>query len=110
MTANRRIVDENRKHNEEWEEKYFFIVQKYKVIVLNLSKAVTVFKEYNVKRHYETKRKDYLKFDKIAKQLKLKEFKLQLKAQEKIFGAALQQPSNIVKASYSISFLFAKKR
>lgn len=71
--------------------------------------VVAVFKEYNVKRHYETNHKDYLKFDKEVKQSKIKEFKSQLKAQQKMFGAALQQPSNIVKASYSVSFLIAKK-
>lgn len=50
-----------------------------------------------------------VKFDKEVKQSKFKEFKPQLKAEQKMFGAALQQPSNIVKASYSLSFLIAKK-
>lgn len=53
--------------------------------------------------------KDYLKFDKEAKQSKVEEFKLQLKTQQKMFGGALQRPSNIVKASYSVSFLIANK-
>lgn len=34
---------------------------------------------------------------------------MQLKSQQKMFGAALQQPSNIVQASYSASFIIAKK-
>lgn len=110
MTAKkRRIVDENRKYSEEWEEKYFFIVQNTKLLCLICREVVAVFKEYNVKRHYETKHKDYLEFDKEVKQSKLKEFKSQLKAQQKMFGAALQHPSNIVKASYSVSFVIAKK-
>ena len=53
--------------------------------------------------------KDYLKFDKEAKQSKVEEFKLQLKTQQNMFGGALQQPSHIVKASYSVSFLIANK-
>jgi len=41
--------------------------------------TVAAFKEYNVKRRYETKHNDCLKFDKEVKQSKLKEFKSQLK-------------------------------
>ncbi|KAL4136222.1 hypothetical protein QTP88_007773 [Uroleucon formosanum] len=73
------------------------------------SETVAVFKEYNVKRHYETKHNDYLKFSSEVKQSKLREFTSQLKTQQKMFSSALQQPSNIVKASYSVSFLIAKK-
>lgn len=57
--------------------------------------------------HYETKH-DYLK-DKEVKQSKLNDFKSQLKTQQKLFVTALQQPSNIVKTSYSVSLLIAKK-
>jgi len=72
--------------------------------------TVVVFKEYNVKKHYKTKRNDYLKFHKEVKQSKLKEFKLQLKTRQKMFGSVIQQPSNIVKTSYTVSFLIAKKK
>jgi len=50
-----------------------------------------------------------LKFDKEVKQSKLEEFKSQLKTPQKMFGSALQQPSNIVKVRYTVSFLIAKK-
>ncbi|CAI6372283.1 unnamed protein product [Macrosiphum euphorbiae] len=80
VAKKRKIVDENRKYSEEWEEK-----------------------------HYETKHNDYLKFSSEVKQSKLREFTSQLKTQQKMFSSALQQPSNIVKASYSVSFLIAKK-
>uniref|UniRef100_A0A2S2PYG0 EPM2A-interacting protein 1 n=1 Tax=Sipha flava TaxID=143950 RepID=A0A2S2PYG0_9HEMI len=72
-------------------------------------KTVAVFKEYNVNRHYETKHNDYLKLSSEVKQSKLREFMSQLKSQQKMFSLALQQPSNVVKASYSVSFLIAKK-
>jgi len=105
----RKIVDENRKYSEEWEEKYFFIIQNTKLMCLICREIVAVFKEYNVKRHYETKHNDYLKFSSEVKQSKLREFMSQLKTQQKMFSSALQQPSNIVKASYSVSLLIAKK-
>lgn len=59
--------------------------------------TVAVCKEYNVKRHYETKHNDYLKFDNEVKRSKLRKFKSQLKTQQKMFNSALQQPYNIVK-------------
>lgn len=105
----RKIVDENRKYSEDWEEKYFFVVQNTKLLCLICREVVAVCKEYNVRRHYETKHKGYLKFDEEVKKSKLKELNSQLKAQQTMFGAALQQPSNIVKASYSVSFVIAKK-
>ncbi|KAL4131458.1 hypothetical protein QTP88_008769 [Uroleucon formosanum] len=105
----RKIVDENKKYSEEWEEKYFFIIQNTKLMYLICRETVAVFKEYNVKRHYETKHNDYLKFSSEVKQSKLREFTSQLKTQQKMFSSALQQPSNIIKASYSVSFLIAKK-
>lgn len=51
-----------------------------------------------------------MKFDKKVKQSKLKEFQSQLKIKWEMFGSALQQPSDIVKASYSIWFLIARKK
>jgi len=105
----RKIVDENRKYNEEWEEKYFFIIKNIKLMCLIYQEIVAVFKEYNVKRRYETKLNDYLKFDSKVKRSKLREFKSQLKTQQKMFSSALQQSSNIVKTSYPVSFLIAKK-
>jgi len=109
VAKKRKIVDENRKYSEEWEAKYFFIIQNTKLMCLICRETVAVFKEYNVKRHYETKHNDYLKFSSEVKQSKLREFTSQLKTQQKMFSSALQQPSNIVKASYSVSFLIAKK-
>lgn len=51
MTAKkRRIVDENGKYSEKWEEKYFFIVQDTKLLCLIFGDIVAVFKEYNGKR------------------------------------------------------------
>jgi hypothetical protein len=105
----RKIVDENRKYSEEWKEKYFFIIQNTKLMCLICRKTVAVFKEYNVNRHYETKHNDYLKLSSEVKQSKLREFMSQLKSQQKMFSLALQQPSNVVKASYSVSFLITKK-
>jgi len=74
MSANKRkIVDENRKYSEEWKEKYFFILQNTKWMCLICRESVAVFEEFNVKRNYETKHNDYLKFDSEVKQSKVRE-------------------------------------
>lgn len=63
----KRIVHENRRYSEEWEEKYFFTIQNTKLICLICRETIAVFKKYNIKRHYEIKHNDYLKFDKEVK-------------------------------------------
>lgn len=51
----RKIDAEHRVFNDEWQEKYFFTLLKEKPICLICSESVSVLKEYNLKRHYETK-------------------------------------------------------
>jgi len=38
-------------------KKYFIIIQNTKLMCLICQETIAVFKEYNVKRHYETKHK-----------------------------------------------------
>jgi len=45
----RRIVDEYRRYSEEWEEKYFFIIQNTKLMCFICREIVAVFKEYELK-------------------------------------------------------------
>lgn len=71
-------------------------------------KTVAVLKKFNFKSYHETKHNNF-KFDVKMKQLKIKEFQLQLKTQKTIFGSVLQQPSNIGMVNFSVSFLIAKK-
>ncbi|XP_076313144.1 general transcription factor II-I repeat domain-containing protein 2-like isoform X2 [Tachypleus tridentatus] len=61
----RREVDsECRAFNEEWGEKYFFVETKnQKATCVMCTESVAILKEYNLRRHYETKhRSTYLKF------------------------------------------------
>lgn len=41
--------------NEEWGIKYFFVQANYKALCIIYKDAVAVLKEYNIRRHYETK-------------------------------------------------------
>lgn len=45
--------------NDEWKWKYFFTIYNNKVVCLNCNSSVAVFKDYNLKRHFETKHASY---------------------------------------------------
>ena len=54
-SKNRRVAAECRLFKEEWILKYFFTRVGNKAVCLLCQETVTVFKEYNLKRHHEVK-------------------------------------------------------
>lgn len=64
----RRITEELRSFQDRWTINYFFVEIKTKPICLICNDAVSVLKEYNIKRHYETKHAN--KFDKYKGQFR----------------------------------------
>ncbi len=57
-TRKRKLIKENRTFNECWTDKYFFISIHNKEMCLICHDSVAVFKEYNLKRHFNTRHKD----------------------------------------------------
>jgi hypothetical protein len=55
MLKKRKIDSECRNFQDRWTENYFFIEYKRKPVCLICLDTVSVFKEYNLKRHYDTK-------------------------------------------------------
>ena len=55
QTNKRKVRDETRSSNEKWKLDYFFTLVRDKAVCLLCSDSVFVLKEYNIKRHYETK-------------------------------------------------------
>ena len=53
----RKIADERRVFNEEWTRKYFFTDTENKAVCLLCQETIAVLKEFNLKRHHETKHK-----------------------------------------------------
>jgi len=51
----RKYNDDYRIFNEKWSISYFFIEINRKAVCLVCRETVSVFKEFNIKRHYETK-------------------------------------------------------
>jgi len=54
----RKVDKECRKFNSDWSFNYFFIEYNSKALCLICRESVAVFKETNVKHHYETKHKE----------------------------------------------------
>ncbi|VEN48298.1 unnamed protein product [Callosobruchus maculatus] len=103
----RKVTEELRSFQERWTINYFFVEFKAKPICLVCSESVSVLKEYNIKRHYETKHAN--KFDKYKGQLQVNDLKRKLSAQKQIFTRANSESTCYVKASYAVAAILAKK-
>ena len=77
-----------RKFNEKWTSEYFFIENAdSRPLCLISNQTVNVNKEYNIKRHYDSKHADgvYGKLKGPDRELKVKQLKEQLKSQSFMF-------------------------
>ena len=55
MSRKRKVDADGRLFHERWEGEYMFVLQREKTVCLLCSEVVSVIKEYNLRRHYETK-------------------------------------------------------
>ena len=54
MSKKQKIAEGHREFQERWTEEFIFVHVNYKALCLLCSNRVAVFKEFNLKRHYET--------------------------------------------------------
>lgn len=105
----RKVDDDNRQFHEHWEEKYFCVNLRSTISCLLCHDTIAVCKEYNIKRHYDTKHGD--KYNMVIggeRRDLLKKLKDQLSKQQSVFARGSSQVGNAVKASYAISELIVK--
>ena len=106
----RKVSDEGRSFQIKWTNQYFFTEVNKKAVCLICSEAVSVFKEYNIKRHYDTKHAfSYDKFEGQFREDKVSELKTKLSGQQLIFKNVSLQTESLVKASYAVAEIIAKK-
>ncbi|GLV46488.1 hypothetical protein CBL_20817 [Carabus blaptoides fortunei] len=104
MDRKRKIAEENRTFHDEWRTKYFFIEVKGKAICLICRECISLLKEYNVKRHYNTKHPNYCSELTIeAKQKKVASLSNNLLAEQNIFKKQNFEDEAAVKASFVIA-------
>ncbi|XP_065098135.1 general transcription factor II-I repeat domain-containing protein 2-like [Paramisgurnus dabryanus] len=107
--AKRKVDFENRGFQNRWETEYMFVEIEGKPVCLVCGGNVAVIKEYNLRRHYETKHQDKCKnMDTKQKLQKVEELKKSLVSQQTMFRKAKSQSEAVVKASFIVAEEIAK--
>ncbi|KAJ7345356.1 hypothetical protein JRQ81_001306, partial [Phrynocephalus forsythii] len=86
----------------------FFHCNTNNCVCLTCQETVGVFKEFNIKRHYQTKHANYNKLTGNECGKKLKELEAALTVQQRFFTRARESNENVKKASYKVATLIAK--
>lgn len=110
LAKKRKIESECRVFNTQWTEKYFFTDVGSKATCLICNNTVAVFKEYNLKRHFQTKHTDFGKgLSSQELQKKAAELLKSLKQQQNVFVKTSSVQRNATKASLVIAHKIARK-
>ena len=100
----------NRIFPERWTCQYFFVSVENKPICLICNQLVSECKEYDLKRHYVSKHSSsYDKYQNEFRQDKIKELTNVLRKQQLVFSKVSLQQDSVVKASYLVAEIIAKK-
>lgn len=104
--AKRKVDTENRAFQSRWEAEYMFTDIGGRPVCLICGDNVAVIKEYNLRRHYETKHQD--KLENLNAEQKVEELKRNLTPQQTFFTKAKSQSEAAVKASFIVAEEIAK--
>ena len=105
----RKIDKECRLFNDEWQTKYFFIECNSVLVCLICNESVSVCKEYNLRRHYDTKHsKTYNQFVNEVRKEKSIKLKNKLFEQQDLLKRGNTETENAAIASYEVSLLLLK--
>lgn len=100
----RKVADEGRVFQEKWSEMFFFTCINQKPVCMICNEAVAVMKEFNVKRHYESKHASKMdKYVGVARAEKCAEFRGNLSSQQNFFVRRKQENELCTKASFIIA-------
>ncbi|XP_069476356.1 general transcription factor II-I repeat domain-containing protein 2-like [Ambystoma mexicanum] len=109
MSRKRKIDSECRIFKEQWTSDYFSIQYKERAVCLICQNIVSVFKEYNLRRHYESQHKD--KYDCLVGEVrkdKILKLKNTLTAQQNTFVKQKQLNISSLRASFQVAKLIAR--
>jgi hypothetical protein len=105
----RKVCDEGRIFKEDWTSEYFFTESDGSPVCLICQRTVSVMKDYNIKRHYESEHKGT--FDCLTGELmkrKISNLKASLIGQQNIFNVKCIRNESGVRASYVVAEIIAK--
>ena len=105
----RKIADEKRLFQDKWENLYFVTQVDEKMFCLICLQRISVNKEYNVRRHYETLHlKQYAELSSKLRQEKVNHLKASFLKQRNVFTRICTASEDSVKASFVVSEMIAK--
>jgi hypothetical protein len=110
MLKKRKVDSECRNFRERWTENYFLIEYKRKHVCLICLDTVSVFKECNLKRHYNTKHAE--KYEHLQGQIRIdtvSDLRKMLTSQQTLMTKSTNDSEIAVKESYSVSEIIAKR-
>lgn len=103
----RKIDRECRVFKEQWTNDYFFVPWKDRAVCMICKENVAVFKEYNLRRHHETRHKEYASLSGLARDDKIRRLKGELAAQQDAFLRQSRVNQAAVRASFKVAHLLA---
>ncbi|GFW36959.1 RNase H domain-containing protein [Trichonephila clavipes] len=104
----RKLEDENRQLQSEWENLYFFIYVTDNAECLICRHSISILKSCNLKRHYEQKHGEIDKLTVGERKAKLQSLKNNLTSQQYIFHKQTAQSNGIVSTSFRVFHIIAK--
>lgn len=105
----RKIDTEQRQFNDEWTRLYFMDMFNGKSVCLICRESLSVMKEYNCRRHYETKHAAaYNQLQGELRKQKIDHLKKNLSAEQSFFTMKFQEPKSFTRASCKVAHLIAR--
>ena len=107
----RKIHDENRLFQDEWEMEYFVVQNKNNAATCLICRESVILKKYNISCHFVAKQKSFNETFPPGSSLrseKLSFFKRSLQQQQNVMSVALSQDFAVTKASYEICYILGK--
>ena len=104
MSRKRKVDADGRLFQERWEAEYFFVLQGERPVCLVCCEALSVVKEYNLRRHFDTKHgAKYASASLQEKQHIAKGLKRKLQVQQNVFTKSATKNNAAVKASFIVA-------
>ena len=104
MTENKRkIGSKGRVFNSEWTNKYLFTIVNSKILCLVCQNVVSVPKEYNLRRHFETNHPNLAGLDTNKKSLKAESLLANLCSEQNFFKLPGNESVSATRVSFEIS-------
>ncbi|CAH1109216.1 unnamed protein product [Psylliodes chrysocephalus] len=110
LKSKRKICDENRAFQDNWEEEYFVVANNHRSTCLICRESITL-KKYNIVRHYTKKHKSFNDTFPPSSSIrceKLTFFKKSLQQEQNVMSVAISQDSAVTRASYEICYILGK--